>query len=63
MIDHTVLLVLLGWAVAGGSPGPATLAISGTAMDLGRAAAGAVAAGMVCASAAWGSRRLWGRAR
>jgi len=29
-------LILLGWAIGGGSPGPATLAISSTSMEYGR---------------------------
>lgn len=47
-------LILLGWMVASGSPGPATLAISGTAMQHGRRAGLAIAAGVVCGSASWG---------
>lgn len=47
-------LILLGWVVAGGSPGPATLAISGTAMARGRGAGLLVATGVLVGSAAWG---------
>ena len=47
-------LVLLGWALAGGSPGPATLAISGTAMGQGRGAGLAIASGVVAGSTFWG---------
>ncbi|MGD9863039.1 MAG: LysE family translocator [Pseudodonghicola sp.] len=47
-------LILLGWIVATGSPGPATLAISGTAMQHGRRAGLSIAAGVVCGSASWG---------
>ncbi|MDU8910168.1 LysE family translocator [Aestuariicoccus sp. MJ-SS9] len=47
-------LILLGWAIAGSSPGPATLAISGTAMAEGRRAALTIAAGIICGSALWG---------
>ncbi|MFC2969914.1 LysE family transporter [Acidimangrovimonas pyrenivorans] len=47
-------LILLGWALAGGSPGPATLAISQTAMSHGRRAALTLAAGITCGSASWG---------
>ena len=47
-------LILLGWAVAGGSPGPATLSISGTSMEHGRATGGRLAAGVVVGSAIWG---------
>ena len=49
-----IALVLLAWAIAGGSPGPATLAISGTAMSTGRRAGLTIAAGIVCGSATWG---------
>ena len=47
-------IVLLGWALAGGSPGPATLAISGTSMALGRAPGLTIASGVVAGSASWG---------
>ena len=47
-------LVLLAWAVGGGSPGPATMAIAGTSMNRGRRPGLAVAAGIVSGSAAWG---------
>ena len=47
-------LVLLGWALAGGSPGPATLAISATAMGQGRRAGLSVASGVMAGSATWG---------
>ncbi|MCF2905742.1 LysE family transporter [Octadecabacter sp. CECT 8868] len=47
-------LILFGWAVAGGSPGPATLTISGTAMAHGRAMGLRLAAGVVVGSAIWG---------
>lgn len=47
-------LLLVAWAVAGASPGPATLAIAGTSMERGRASGMAVAAGVVCGSASWG---------
>lgn len=48
------VLILLAWAIGGGSPGPATLAIAGTSMNRGRRAGVAVAAGMVLGSATWG---------
>lgn len=54
MIEASTLLILVGWALAGGSPGPATLAISGTAMSQGRKAGLVIAAGIVCGSATWG---------
>ena len=47
-------LLLLGWALAGGSPGPATLAISDAAMRHGRSAGLATGFGVWCGSAAWG---------
>lgn len=54
MLGPEIWLVVLGWAIAGGSPGPATLAISGTAMSQGRAAGVSVASGIVAGSATWG---------
>ena len=48
------VLILLAWAIGGGSPGPATLAIAGTSMNRGRRAGVAVAAGIVLGSATWG---------
>ncbi len=47
-------VIVAGWVLAGGSPGPATLAISGTAMGQGRRAGLLVAAGVVAGSASWG---------
>lgn len=47
-------LILLGWAIGGGSPGPATLAISGTSMSHGRAMGLQLAAGVTLGSAIWG---------
>ncbi|MEJ6399286.1 LysE family translocator [Yoonia sp. 208BN28-4] len=47
-------LLLVAWAIGGGSPGPATLAIAGTAMDRGRMAGLAVASGIIVGSASWG---------
>lgn len=46
--------ILMGWVVAGGSPGPATLTISGTAMGLGRKSGLIVASGVLAGSACWG---------
>jgi threonine/homoserine/homoserine lactone efflux protein len=46
--------VVLGWVLAGGSPGPATLTISGTAMAQGRRAAVVLALGVLSGSALWG---------
>lgn len=49
-----IYLVILGWAIAAGSPGPATLAISAAAMNGGRLSGVAIAAGVSCGSACWG---------
>lgn len=46
--------ILMGWMIAGGSPGPATLAISGMSMAHGRPAGLQLAAGVVVGSACWG---------
>lgn len=54
MLGPEIWLILLGWAIAGGSPGPATLAISGTAMAAGRRAGVFVAFGVIAGSASWG---------
>lgn len=54
MLSTHLAIVLIGWMLAGGSPGPATLAISGTAMGQGRRAALAISAGIVVGSALWG---------
>lgn len=54
MTGYETALVLAAWAVAAGSPGPATLAISGTAMAQGRRAGLAIAAGVGIGSASWG---------
>lgn len=54
MTGYDVLLVLIGWGVAGASPGPATLAISGTAMQSGRRAGLVIATGILSGSACWG---------
>lgn len=47
-------LILLGWAAGGGSPGPATLAISSTSMAQGRRTGLQLALGVVVGSAIWG---------
>ena len=54
MTTSEFIFLLIAWAIAGGSPGPATLAIAGTAMNRGRGAGLAVAAGIQTGSAAWG---------
>ncbi|MGB7244925.1 MAG: LysE family transporter [Sulfitobacter sp.] len=58
MDDSAMLIplsaIIIGWMIAGGSPGPATLAISGTSMQQGRLAGLTVAAGIMAGSATWG---------
>ena len=49
-----IWVFVLGWVIGAGSPGPATLAISGTSMGAGRASGLMMAAGIVCGSAFWG---------
>ncbi|WP_068301244.1 LysE family translocator [Pararhodobacter sp. CCB-MM2] len=49
-----LLPVLIGWVIAISSPGPATLAITGAAMEGGRARGLAMAWGVVSGSAVWG---------
>lgn len=52
-MDINLPLILLAALIAGGSPGPATLAIAGTAMASGRRAALALAAGITTGSLTW----------
>jgi threonine/homoserine/homoserine lactone efflux protein len=54
MIGYETALLVFAWMVAAGSPGPATLAISGTSMGHGRKAGLTIGAGIVCGSASWG---------
>ncbi|MEM8652698.1 MAG: LysE family transporter [Pseudomonadota bacterium] len=54
MFGPDLLIILLAWIIGGGSPGPATLAISATAMTHGRKAGVVIAAGVVAGSACWG---------
>lgn len=53
-MDSTFLLVLVAWGLAGASPGPATLAIAGSAMQHGRASGLSMATGVIIGSACWG---------
>jgi threonine/homoserine/homoserine lactone efflux protein len=46
--------ILIGWAIGGGSPGPATLTISGTSMAHGRGMGLRLASGVIVGSATWG---------
>jgi len=50
---NELLPILIGWMIAIASPGPATLALTGTAMQAGRARGLAVAMGVVTGSAFW----------
>ena len=54
MIGDNLIWVMIAWGVAGGSPGPATLAIAGTSMGRGRRAGLSVALGILAGSASWG---------
>ena len=54
MTGVELALIWLGWVVAGGSPGPATLGIAGTAMAEGRGQALAFAMGILAGGAFWG---------
>jgi len=55
-----LLLILTAWIVGAGSPGPATLAISGVAMEYGRRSGLTIAAGIVFGSACWGVAAAFG---
>ncbi len=54
MSGYETFLIVVAWMVAGGSPGPATLAISGTSMEQGRKPGLTIAFGILCGSASWG---------
>ena len=60
MIDATFGLVLIAWALAGASPGPATLTIAGAAMQHGRVAGLATASGVIVGSLSWGIAAAFG---
>ena len=60
MIDATFGFVLLAWALAGASPGPATLSIAGAAMQQGRIAGLATASGVLAGSVTWGIAAAFG---
>jgi len=53
-------ILLIGWGLAGGSPGPATLTIAGTAMGQGRRAGVLTSAGVWTGSAVWGLAAMAG---
>ncbi|MEP5152304.1 LysE family translocator [Planktotalea sp.] len=54
MTGWELAALLLAWALGGGSPGPATLTISGTAMERGRLAGIVSGVGITAGSAVWG---------
>ncbi|MCG3269261.1 LysE family translocator [Yoonia sp. I 8.24] len=54
MITLEFVAIWFAWLLAGGSPGPATLGIAGTAMASGRGAALFFALGILAGSAIWG---------
>lgn len=54
MITPGFVAIWFAWLMAGGSPGPATMGIAGTAMNEGRRAGLAFALGICAGSAAWG---------
>jgi len=54
MTIYDLLILLLAWVIGAGSPGPATLAISATAMQYGRKAGLTISSGIVLGSASWG---------
>ena len=54
MMGIELLLLWFAWAMAGGSPGPATLSIAGTSMTNGRRAGLIFSAGILAGSAFWG---------
>ncbi|MEL6886353.1 MAG: LysE family translocator [Pseudomonadota bacterium] len=54
MITPEFVAIWIAWIMAGGSPGPATMGIAGTAMASGRAASLAFALGILAGSASWG---------
>ncbi len=54
MTGVELIVIWLGWVLAGGSPGPATLGIAGTAMSEGRGQALAFATGILTGGAFWG---------
>lgn len=54
MITAQFAAIWIAWLLAGGSPGPATIGIAGTAMSAGRGSALAFALGILAGSASWG---------
>lgn len=60
MTGYEFAALLLAWGLAGGSPGPATLTIAGTAMGQGRRAGVLTGAGVWTGSALWGLAAMAG---
>ncbi|MBO9395709.1 LysE family translocator [Shimia sp. R9_2] len=54
MITPEFIAIWIAWLMAGGSPGPATMGIAGTAMSAGRSSTLAFALGILAGSASWG---------
>ena len=54
MIGPEFIAIWIAWLLAGGSPGPATMGIAGTAMASGRSSALSFALGILAGSASWG---------
>lgn len=54
LLSLQFLAIWIGWLMAGGSPGPATLSIAGTAMARGQRPALFVSLGILAGSATWG---------
>ena len=54
MITPEFIAIWFAWLLAGGSPGPATMGIAGTAMTAGRRPALGFALGVLAGSASWG---------
>lgn len=60
MTGAEVLILVVGWVAAAGSPGPATLTIAGAAMGQGRRAGLLTGAGVWAGSAFWGMAAMAG---
>ena len=54
MEPSTLIIIVIAWMIAAGSPGPATLAISSVAMGQGRKAGVTIASGITLGSITWG---------
>lgn len=54
MSGYELLLLWFAWVLAGASPGPATLGIAATSMDMGRRAGLTFALGILFGGATWG---------